>query len=85
MLDLFALLILCLLVIVAIIAVILLAGLPGAIAHKRQHPQAQAVRVCGWMGLLTGGVLWTLALVWAYLDWPAGAEQTTPEAGGAGQ
>lgn len=45
--------------------VILLAALPGWIAASRNHPQAQAVNVCGWVGLPTG-ILWALALVWAF-------------------
>ncbi|TWT97743.1 Inner membrane protein YiaW [Botrimarina colliarenosi] len=42
-----------------------LADLPGRIAAGRGHPQAAAVRVAGWLGLPTG-VLWVLAMVWAY-------------------
>lgn len=44
-----------------------LGSLPGAIARARNHPQADAVTVCGWMGIITL-VLWPLALVWAYLE-----------------
>lgn len=43
-----------------------LGSLPGAIARSRNHPQAEAINICGWMGILTL-VLWPLALVWAYL------------------
>lgn len=42
-----------------------LAGLPGRIAYGREHPRAEAVRVCGWLGVLTG-VGWVVAIVWAY-------------------
>ncbi|MCA9234347.1 MAG: DUF3302 domain-containing protein [Planctomycetales bacterium] len=45
--------------------VVVLAALPGRIAAARRHPQAEAVNVCGWLGLLTG-VGWVVALVWAY-------------------
>src|ERR1700744_3040524 len=43
-----------------------LGGLPGAIARARNHPQADAIAICGWMGILTL-VLWPIALIWAYL------------------
>jgi len=40
--------------------------LPGKIAEKRRHPQTDAIRVSGWVGLITLGVFWPLALIWAY-------------------
>ncbi len=67
MLSLLALVVMNLLIVVAIVAAVLLGGLPGRIAQRREHPQADAIRVCGWMGLLTLGVLWPVAMVWAYL------------------
>lgn len=45
--------------------VVYLAALPGRIAAARNHPQASAVSICGWLGLPTG-VLWVLALAWAH-------------------
>ncbi len=42
-----------------------LAGLPGRVAFARRHPRAEAVRVCGWLGLLSG-IGWVVAMVWAY-------------------
>ena len=50
---------------IALAFVVVLAGLPGKIAAARCHPQAQAVNICGWVGLPTG-ILWALALVWAF-------------------
>lgn len=44
---------------------IYLAMLPGRIATRREHPQATAVNVLGWLGLPTG-ILWVAAVVWAY-------------------
>jgi len=44
----------------------LLGSLPGKIAADRGHPQADAIRVTGWLGLLTMGLLFPIALVWAY-------------------
>ena len=43
-----------------------LAKLPGQKAVERNHPQAEAINVLGWLGLLLGGVGWVVALVWAY-------------------
>lgn len=43
-----------------------LGGLPGSIARSRGHPQADAITICGWMGIITI-VLWPIALVWAHL------------------
>ena len=49
-----------------------LAKMPGAKARERGHPQADAINVLSWVGLLFGGVPWLLALVWAHMK-PAGA------------
>lgn len=53
-----------------------LGKLPGETASARGHPQAQAITVSGWLGLLILP-LWPIALVWAYLV-PAGRELTPP-------
>jgi hypothetical protein len=45
--------------------------LPGHIAKIRNHPQAEAVTVAGWVTLIFGFALWPLALIWAYVDAPA--------------
>jgi uncharacterized BrkB/YihY/UPF0761 family membrane protein len=65
-LDVFALFILVALLITMIAVVGLLGALPGRIARKRGHPQADAIAIAGWVGLLFFGVLWPLALIWAY-------------------
>ena len=55
---------------IGIAALIVVAGsLPGKIARKRHHPWPEAVTVAGWIGLATG-LLWPLALVWAFLPVP---------------
>ena len=41
-------------------------GFPGKKARERGHPQAEAIGVLGWLGLLFGGVGWIVATVWAY-------------------
>ena len=43
-----------------------LAGMPGQKAAERGQPQAEAISVLGWLGLLLGIAPWLVALVWAY-------------------
>lgn len=59
------LVVLCALPVVAGTVLYKLGGLPGSIAAARGHPQATAITVCGWMGLITL-VLWPVAMVWAH-------------------
>lgn len=47
-------------------AIVALAIWPGRTARDRNHPYADAINVAGWVGMIAGGVLWPLALVWAY-------------------
>lgn len=55
------------LIVLAIAAVIVVAMVPGKIAQKRNHPQQEAINVLAWAGLLLSfGVLWIIALAWAY-------------------
>ena len=65
-LDVFALVVLIVLVALCIGLVIMLGPLPGKIAKKRNHVQADAILVMGWIGLVTLGVPWLIALIWAY-------------------
>ena len=67
-LDAFALFVLATLAISALVLVGVLGALPGRVARSRQHPQADAIAVAGWLGLLFLGVLWPLALIWAYTE-----------------
>jgi len=53
----------------------ILGALPGKIARGRDHPQAEAINVCGWLGILTLGVTWPVALIWAHTRSP-GARDT---------
>jgi len=78
-LDIFALIIL-LVVLLTIIGIALaLAMAPGRIAQRRGHPQAEAITVCGWWGLLTAGILLPVAWIWAYTNpGEALAGQTSP-------
>ena len=40
--------------------------LPEKIAHKRHHPQRDAIHVLCLLSLFFGGLLWPLAWLWAY-------------------
>lgn len=53
-----------------------LGKLPGETAYARGHPQASAITVSGWLGLLMPP-LWLFALIWAYLV-PAGRALSPP-------
>lgn len=50
-----------------------IAKIPGETARERGHPQADAINVLGWVGLLFGAVPWLIALVWAYTKSPFAA------------
>ncbi len=65
-LDIFALIVMGILLAVVIVAVVKLGPLPGNIAKKRGHPQADAINVLGWIGIISLGLPWLIALVWAY-------------------
>jgi CBS domain containing-hemolysin-like protein len=41
--------------------------LPEKIAHKRHHPQTDAIKVLCLLSLFFGGLLWPLAWLWAYV------------------
>ena len=65
-LDIFALVVIALLIGVVIWLVVLLGNMPGDIARKRNHPQSAAISALGWIGIITMGVGWFIAMVWAY-------------------
>ena len=65
-LDIFALVVIAILLAVVIWLVVLLGNMPGDIARKRQHPQAEAISALGWVGIITMGLGWFVAIVWAY-------------------
>lgn len=55
------------LVVVAVITIwIVLAGLPGRIALARKHPEAEAVKLLGFAGLLPTIYPWVQAFIWAF-------------------
>ena len=65
-LSLFALIILIILLACGVFAWVMLGLFPGKIARQRNHPQAEAINICGWFGALTLGILSPLAFIWAY-------------------
>lgn len=74
-LDIFALIVIAILIAVVIWLVVLLGSMPGNIAKKRGHPQAEAIQALGWIGLITFGISWFIAIVWAYTN-PSGKGTT---------
>ena len=67
-LDIFAVVVLVILILAVVVIWVVLAMLPGKIAAKRNHPQADAINIGGWLGAILGGVFWPLVLVWAYTN-----------------
>ena len=65
MLEIFALIVLFVLVAAIIWLVVLIGNIPGNIARAAEHPQAEAISILAWVGLLTLGIGWFVALVWA--------------------
>jgi amino acid transporter len=65
-LNIFALIVMFVVAAVLIWLVVLLGSLPGKIARQREHPQADAITALGWIGIITLGVAWLIAIVWAY-------------------
>ena len=61
-----ALAVLLILVAAAVVIWVMLGIMPGRIARDRNHPQADAISVCGWWGVLTMGLLLPFAYIWAY-------------------
>ena len=51
-------------VIVIVVGIIKVHELPGEIAKRKGHPQAEAIRICSLLGLLVFP-FWMFALIWA--------------------
>jgi hypothetical protein len=52
-------------VIAGLSAAVFILGLPGRIAIARNHPEADAINLMGWIGFLAI-VPWIQALIWAF-------------------
>lgn len=66
-LDAFAFVVFAVLIFVGVVIVVSLGKLPGQLAHKWQHPQAAAINAMSWIGIATGGLLWPIAFIWAFI------------------
>ena len=62
--------ILTILITIGILVFIELAGMPGRIARERDHPEAAAINILGWLGFPLGLVPWLIAMVWANMRPP---------------
>jgi uncharacterized protein DUF3302 len=67
-LDAFAFLVFAILIAVAVIVIVKLGQLPGQLARRWGHPQAAAINATSWIGIATGGLLWPLAFIWAFMN-----------------
>lgn len=72
-LDAFAFFVFAVLIFVGVIIVVSLGKLPGELARKWGHPQAGAINAMSWIGIATGGLLWPIAFIWAFMN-PFGAK-----------
>ena len=64
--DILALVVICIVPVVVIVLFWLVHVLPEKIAHKRHHPQRDAITTLCLLSLVFGGLLWPLAWIWAY-------------------
>jgi NADH:ubiquinone oxidoreductase subunit 6 (subunit J) len=65
-LDIFAWIVFVVILVSVVVVFITLAQMPGKTARERNHPQAEAINIASWLGLLlTMGVVWVLAMVWS--------------------
>ena len=60
-------------ILIAVVALfVIFAQMPGKTARERGHPQADAINMCSWLGiLLTGGIVWIVAMVWSRMQYVA--------------
>jgi hypothetical protein len=78
-LDAFAFLVFAILIFVTVAIIVSLGKLPGQLARKWRHPQAAAINAAGWIGIATGGLLWPIAFIWAFMTTPEShASDATP-------
>jgi hypothetical protein len=58
--------VICVVPIVVIVLFWLVHVMPEKIAHKRHHPQTEAITTLCLLSLVFGGLLWPIAWLWAY-------------------
>ena len=64
--DVLTILVIIVVPIVAVVVFWLVHILPEKFAHKRHHPQRDAIQVLCLLSLVFGGLLWPLAWLWAF-------------------
>ena len=64
--DVLAIAVLIIVPVVAIVVFWLVHILPEKFAHKRHHPQRDAIQVLCLLSLVFGGLLWPIAWLWAF-------------------
>lgn len=64
--DILAIVVLILVPVVGVVIFWLVHILPEKFAHKRHHPQRDAIQVLCLLSLVFGGLLWPLAWLWAF-------------------
>jgi hypothetical protein len=85
--DVVALLVYVTLIAAAFVIIVEVGGLPGRIARLVGNPQATAITAAGWISLVSGGLLWPIAFIWAFLkpspvsSVPPGGPEAHPEYG----
>jgi hypothetical protein len=78
-LDAFAFVVFAILILAGVIIVVSLGKLPGQLARKWGPPQASAINAMSWIGIATGGILWSIAFVWAFMKPIAGKSPTAAD------
>ena len=64
--DIFAFVVFGILFLAIVVAIVGLGSLPGNIARRRGHPQADAITAASWIGIASLGIFWPIAFVWAF-------------------
>jgi len=64
--DILAIVVIFLVPVIGIVVFWLVHVMPEKIAHKRHHPQFEAIRTLCLLSLVFGGLLWPIAWLWAY-------------------
>jgi CBS domain containing-hemolysin-like protein len=64
--DVLAIIVICIVPIIVIVLFWIVHVLPEKIAHRRNHPQREAITTLCLLSRVFGGLLWPLAWLWAY-------------------
>lgn len=64
--DIMAWVVICIVPVVGAVVFWKIHVIPEEIAKKRNHPQADSIHIMCLLSLVMGGMLWPVALIWAY-------------------